>query len=158
VCALRRARLCGASSDDFCYRMNLGDIATSGRPLSVEVFSTLQVYLGSLGRTYQVIAQADGCFRQTPEDIARLKARNTSGQMVPIGTVAQLRDTTIPYRVPRYICTPKLRCRGSQHPALPRALRCAAWRNSHTKSSLRALALNGPNSPTSNSGAEPRLR
>src|SRR6266436_5005337 len=69
-----------------------------------DVFSTLQVYLGSqyvndfnyLGRTYQVVVQADGRFRQAPEDIARLKARNTSGQMVPIGTVAQLRDTTIP--------------------------------------------------------------
>src|SRR5258707_1271343 len=75
-----------------------------------DVFSTLQVYLGSqyvndfnyLGRTYQVVVQADGRFRQAPEDIARLKARNTSGQMVPIGTVAQLTDTTIPYRVPRY--------------------------------------------------------
>jgi hydrophobe/amphiphile efflux-1 (HAE1) family protein len=61
-----------------------------------DVFSTLQVYLGSqyvndfnyLGRTYQVIAQADGRFRQTPEDIVRLKTRNASGQMVPIGTVA----------------------------------------------------------------------
>src|SRR4029077_3077964 len=80
-----------------------------------DVFSTLQVYLGSqyvndfnyLGRTYQVIAQADGRFRQTPEDIARLKARNTSGRMVPIGTVAQLKETTIPYRVPRYNPVPR---------------------------------------------------
>jgi multidrug efflux pump subunit AcrB len=43
-----------------------------------DVFSTLQVYLGSqyvndfnyLGRTYQVIAQGDGQFREKPEDIA----------------------------------------------------------------------------------------
>jgi hydrophobe/amphiphile efflux-1 (HAE1) family protein len=75
-----------------------------------DVFSTLQVYLGSqyvndfnyLGRTYRVIVQADGQFRRTPQDIARLKARNTSGEMVPIGTVAQLKDDTTPYRVPRY--------------------------------------------------------
>jgi multidrug efflux pump subunit AcrB len=80
-----------------------------------DVFSTLQVYMGSqyvndfnyLGRTYQVIAQGDGRFREKPEDIARLKARNTSGQMVPIGTVARLRDTTIPYRVPRYNPVPR---------------------------------------------------
>src|SRR5262249_42902582 len=70
-----------------------------------DVFSTLQIFLGSqyvndfnyLGRTYQVRVQADGEFRRAPQDIARLKARNASGQMVPIGTVAQLRSKTIPY-------------------------------------------------------------
>ena len=75
-----------------------------------DVFSTLQVYLGSqyvndfnyLGRTYEVIAQADGSFRRDANDIGRLKARNTSGEMVPIGTVAELEDETDPYRVPRY--------------------------------------------------------
>ena len=75
-----------------------------------DIFSTLQVYLGSqyvndfnyLGRTYQVRVQSDEQFRRTPQDIARLKARNASGEMVPIGTVAQLRSKTIPYRVPRY--------------------------------------------------------
>src|SRR6266851_5641936 len=75
-----------------------------------DVFSTLQVYLGSqyvndfnyLGRTYQVIAQADGSFRQDPQDIARLKARNASGEMVPVGTVARLKSENAAYRVPRY--------------------------------------------------------
>src|SRR5260370_10373104 len=59
-----------------------------------DVFSTLQVYLGSqyvndfnyLGRTYQVIVQADGQFRRIPQDITRLTTRNQSGAMVPIGT------------------------------------------------------------------------
>src|SRR5207253_394067 len=36
------------------------------------------------------------------EDLTRLKARNAAGEMVPIGTMAQLKDATIPYRVPRY--------------------------------------------------------
>jgi len=75
-----------------------------------DVFNTLQVYLGSqyvndfnmLGRTYQVIVQADGRFRRDSQDLTRLKARNTAGEMVPIGTVADLRSATIPYRVPRY--------------------------------------------------------
>jgi hydrophobe/amphiphile efflux-1 (HAE1) family protein len=91
-----------------------------------DVFSTLQVYLGSqyvndfnyLGRTYQVIAQGDGRFREKPEDIARLKARNTSGQMVPIGTVARLRDTTIPYRVPRYNLYPAAEVQGVAAPGI----------------------------------------
>jgi hydrophobe/amphiphile efflux-1 (HAE1) family protein len=75
-----------------------------------DVFSTLQVYLGGqyvndfnyLGRAYQVRVQGDADFRRTAQDIARLKARNISGEMVPIGTVAQLKSKTIPYRVPRY--------------------------------------------------------
>jgi hydrophobe/amphiphile efflux-1 (HAE1) family protein len=75
-----------------------------------DVFSTLQLYLGSqyvndfnyLGRTYEVLAQADEKFRRTPEDIGRLKVRNSHGEMVPIGTVANFKDQTAPYRQPRY--------------------------------------------------------
>ncbi len=91
-----------------------------------DLFSTLQLYLGSqyvndfnyLGRTYKVIAQADGPFRQTSEDIARLKARNTSGEMVPIGTVAQFIDRTIPYRVPRYNLYPAAEVQGVVAPGV----------------------------------------
>jgi hydrophobe/amphiphile efflux-1 (HAE1) family protein len=91
-----------------------------------DVFSTLQVYLGSqyvndfnyLGRTYKVVAQADGQFRRTPQDIARLKGRNTSGEMVPIGTVAQLKDHTIPYRVPRYNLFPAAEVQGVAAPGV----------------------------------------
>jgi multidrug efflux pump len=74
------------------------------------VFETLQVYLGSsyvndfnyLGRTYRVTAQADAPFRDEIRDIVNLKTCNDKGQMVPIGSVAQFRDITGPYRVPRY--------------------------------------------------------
>jgi hydrophobe/amphiphile efflux-1 (HAE1) family protein len=91
-----------------------------------DVFQTLQVYLGSqyvndfnyLGRTYQVIVQADGSFRRTPSDISRLKARNASGEMVPVGTVAQLNDETIPYRVPRYNLYPAAEVQGVAMPGV----------------------------------------
>jgi hydrophobe/amphiphile efflux-1 (HAE1) family protein len=91
-----------------------------------DVFSTLQVYLGSqyvndfnyLGRTYQVIAQADGSFRRDPQDIARLKARNTSGEMVPIGTVARLKYENTPYRVPRYNLFPAAEVMGVAAPGV----------------------------------------
>jgi hydrophobe/amphiphile efflux-1 (HAE1) family protein len=74
------------------------------------VFSTLSVYMGSsyindfnlLGRTYQVSAQADNPFRLTVRDVENLKTRNNYGDMVPIGSVATFRDTTGPFRVPRY--------------------------------------------------------
>jgi hydrophobe/amphiphile efflux-1 (HAE1) family protein len=91
-----------------------------------DVFSTLQVYLGSqyvndfnyLGRTYQVIVQADGRFRQTSNDISRLKARNPASEMVPIGIVAQLKDSTVPYRVPRYNLFPAAEILGAAAPGV----------------------------------------
>jgi hydrophobe/amphiphile efflux-1 (HAE1) family protein len=91
-----------------------------------DVFSTLQVYLGSqyvndfnyLGRTYQVIVQADGQFRRIPQDITRLKARNQAGEMVPIGTVAQMQNHTIPYRVPRYNLYPAAEVQGVAAPGV----------------------------------------
>jgi hydrophobe/amphiphile efflux-1 (HAE1) family protein len=88
------------------------------------VFEALQVYLGSayindfniLGRTYQVIAQADEQFRRDQHDIASLKARNGAGQMVPIGAVTSLRDVTGPYRVPRYNLYPAAEVQGATLP------------------------------------------
>ena len=91
-----------------------------------DVFSTLQVYLGSqyvndfnyLGRTYQVIAQADGGFRTDPLDIGRLKVRNTSNNMVPVSTVARLRYENAPYRVPRYNLFPAAEIQGVASPSV----------------------------------------
>jgi hydrophobe/amphiphile efflux-1 (HAE1) family protein len=88
---------------------------------STDVFSTLQLYLGSqyvndfnyLGRTYQVIVQGDEAFRRSKEDISRLKVRNATGEMVPIGTVATFKDDTAPYRVPRYNLYPAAEIMGS---------------------------------------------
>jgi HAE1 family hydrophobic/amphiphilic exporter-1 len=80
-----------------------------GVPIS-RVFETLSVYMGSafvndfniLGRTYRVTAQADNPYRLSLRDVENLKTRNTSGNMVPIGSVATFSDTTGPFRVPRY--------------------------------------------------------
>ncbi len=91
-----------------------------------QVFEAMQVYLGSayindfnyLGRTYQVTAQADAQFRETSEDIARLKTRNAAGAMVPIGSVAHLHDTTGPYRVPRYDLFPAAEVQGGTLPGV----------------------------------------
>jgi multidrug efflux pump len=78
-------------------------------PLS-SVFDTLQAYLGSVyvndfnrfGRTYRVYAQAEAQFRAQPEDIANLKMRNSSGDMVPMGAVADVRFESGPDRVSHY--------------------------------------------------------
>jgi multidrug efflux pump len=74
------------------------------------VFDTMQTYLGSVyvddfnrfGRTYEVIAQADSPFRSRPEDIMRLKTRNTAGEMVPFGSIMRVSETTGPDSAMRY--------------------------------------------------------
>lgn len=80
-----------------------------GVPLT-GLFETLQTYLGSayvndfnmFGRTWQVIAQADGPFRDQVEDIANLRTRNAAGDMVPIGSVVDIRQAYGPDPVIRF--------------------------------------------------------
>ncbi len=84
-------------------------VKQSGIPLT-EVYDTLQVYLGSayvndfnlFGRTYSVYAQADAPFRDSVDDVARLKVRNAQGQMVPLGSLVKLTPTFGPDPVIRY--------------------------------------------------------
>jgi multidrug efflux pump len=80
-----------------------------GVPIS-DIFSTLQVYLGSyfvnnfndFGRTWQVNIQADPRFRSQVSDIRRLQVRNNQGQMIRLGTLLDVRDTSGPVMVLRY--------------------------------------------------------
>src|SRR5438270_13785877 len=75
-----------------------------------DVFNTLQVYLRSyyvhnfndFGRTWQVVVQADREFRDRVEDIRQLQVRNNIGQMVRLGTLLDVRDTSGPVMLLRY--------------------------------------------------------
>lgn len=88
------------------------------------VFETLKIYLGStyvndfnfLGRTYRVTAQADSKFRDEVEDIARLRTRNTAGEIVPLGTLVDVKRTTGPSRVVRYNLFPAADVNGTTAP------------------------------------------
>jgi multidrug efflux pump len=75
-----------------------------------DIFQMLQIYLGSLyvndfnlfGRTWQVIVQCEQKFRDQIDDIQRLKVRNIHGQMVPLGSLADVRETNGPFVLTRY--------------------------------------------------------
>jgi len=75
-----------------------------------ELFNTLQVYLGSLyvndfnrfGRTWQVNVQGDSIFRNQNDDLTGLRVRNERGGMVPLGSIAQLREWKGPVMITRY--------------------------------------------------------
>jgi multidrug efflux pump len=75
-----------------------------------DIFNTLQVYLGSYyvnnfnqyGRTWQVNIQADPKFRADVSAIRQLQVRNSLGEMVRLGTLLDVRDTSGPVMVMRY--------------------------------------------------------
>ncbi len=84
-------------------------VASLGVPFE-DVNQTLQIYLGSLyvnsfnafGRHWQVNLQAEGNFRNQPEDVNLLQVRNNQGQMVPLGAVTNMREIGGPIFVNRY--------------------------------------------------------
>jgi HAE1 family hydrophobic/amphiphilic exporter-1 len=88
------------------------------------VFNTLQTYLGSsyvndfnlFGRTFKVIAQAEPDFRATADNIGQLEVRNRSGQMLPIRTLATVRDTAGPQSVTHYNLYPSTTVTGNARP------------------------------------------
>jgi multidrug efflux pump len=80
-----------------------------GVPLG-DVNQTMAMYLGSLyvnsfnefGRHWQVTVQAEGQFRDRPEDVNLFQVRNNTGRMVPLGTLLSLNEVGGPISVTRY--------------------------------------------------------
>ena len=89
-----------------------------------DIFDTLQTNLGSAyindfnlyGRTFQVLAQSESGFRDQAEDIKRLKTRNASGKMVPLGSVVNVEWRSAPDRVVRYNMFPSAEVMGDTAP------------------------------------------
>ncbi len=88
------------------------------------VTEAIETYFGStyindfniLGRSYRVMAQADLPFRRETTDLARLRTRNTAGEMVLLGSVVDFRDTSGPDRVGRYNLYPAAELQGDTLP------------------------------------------
>jgi HAE1 family hydrophobic/amphiphilic exporter-1 len=84
-------------------------VKTYGVPLQ-SVFTTLQANLGSMyvndfnlfGRTWRVMVQADEDYRTDRQDITALEVRGPTGAMIPVGTLATVRDTTGPSVITRF--------------------------------------------------------
>ncbi len=91
-----------------------------------DVFQALQIYLGSLyvndfnlfGRTWQVIVQAEAKYRDQLDDIRRLRVRNSSGTMVPVGAVADVKMVNGPLVLTRYNMYPAASINGNARPGV----------------------------------------
>jgi multidrug efflux pump len=91
-----------------------------------EFADTLAIYQGSLyvndfnlfGRTWQVIVQADSPFRDEVEDLPRLRIRNRNGGMVPIGSLASIKEVNGPLVLTRYNMYPAATINGFAAPGM----------------------------------------
>ncbi len=88
------------------------------------VFNTLQAYLGSayvnlfnkFNQSYQVYVQAAAPYRVKPEDIKALYVRNNKGEMVPLGTLLDIKRILGSELVTRYNLYPAVPVFGSAAP------------------------------------------
>ena len=92
----------------------------------LDVFTTLQIYLGSqyindfnrFGRTWQVVAQASGEYRDHLRKVRLLQVRNATGEMVPLGSVVNVREIGGPINIGRYNMYPAAAILGATKPGV----------------------------------------
>ena len=103
--------------------MDREKVKKMGAQLS-DVFDALQAYLGSyyvndfnrFGRTWQVNVQAEPRFRTDAEAVRQLKVRNADGDVVPLGAVAEVRESAGPVQITRYNMFPAAPITGTSLP------------------------------------------
>jgi multidrug efflux pump len=86
----------------------------------------LSTYQGSLyvndfnlfDRTWQVIVMSDPEHRLTPEQLIRLKTRNNKGQMVPLGSLGEIKEVNGPLVLTRYNMYPAATINGNAAPGV----------------------------------------
>ncbi|WP_413988586.1 efflux RND transporter permease subunit [Labrys okinawensis] len=94
-------------------------------PIS-NIFDTLQQNLGTayvndfnaFGRVYQVQAQADQRFRNDTDQIAGLRVRSSSGALVPLGTLVEIKEVSGPQLIQRYNMYPSVPLQGNAGPGI----------------------------------------
>jgi hydrophobic/amphiphilic exporter-1 (mainly G- bacteria), HAE1 family len=90
-----------ANDPQFLVTIDRDRVKSLGLSIS-DVTDAMQVLMGSVyvndfdfdSRSYRVYVQADRQFRATPEDISRYHVRTSRGQMMPLGEVVSVRETT----------------------------------------------------------------
>jgi HAE1 family hydrophobic/amphiphilic exporter-1 len=86
-----------------------------------DIFATLTSFVGSsyvnqfvkYGLPLQVYVQADSIFRLQPDDLMGMYVRSLDGNMVPLGTLARLTETTAPALITLYNLYPSATIVGS---------------------------------------------
>jgi multidrug efflux pump len=84
------------------YKIELDTAKAKAKGVNIdEVYQTLNATFGSyyvndfnlLGRTYMVNMQAKESFRKTPQDLEKIFVRSTKGEMIPLSSIATLKQS-----------------------------------------------------------------
>ncbi|MEI3852699.1 MULTISPECIES: efflux RND transporter permease subunit [unclassified Ensifer] len=121
------------SSPQFDYDLDRDKAKLLGLSLP-DIFSTLQIYFGSLyvndfnifGRTFRVTLQADQGARASATDLSRLYVRNTEGEMVPLNTLGTFKPTVGPETITHYNNYPSALINGAAAPGFSSSQAVAA--------------------------------
>jgi multidrug efflux pump len=112
-----------ANTPQLYFDLDRAECMSRNVPLQ-DAFDALGIHLGSLyvndfnrfGRTWQVIIQAEGQYRDQPEQVRQLKVRNKKGGMVPLGALGKIREVNGPLILTRYNMYPAAAISGSTAP------------------------------------------
>lgn len=78
------------------------DMQAIGDSLSAALSGGNTNYFNLMGRSYQVIPQLDRRFRLNPKQLTQIYVKTSSGQMVPLSTVAELSMKTEPNQLTHF--------------------------------------------------------
>jgi multidrug efflux pump len=78
------------------------DVAVVGRTLETMLGGRQVTRYKYAGKQYDVIVQTDDENRRSPEQLANIYVRSTGGEMIPLSSVAQLREAVSPKELNRF--------------------------------------------------------
>lgn len=112
-----------------------------------QALATLGATLGSqyvndftLGnRNYRVFVQADGIYRNSPDDIGKLYVRSRNGALVPLAQIATISRTTGPQVIGRYNGYRSIKLQGSEAPGYSSGQAIAAMETAYQEAALSGV-------------------
>ncbi len=112
--------LFSTSAPQLYANLNRDQCLAQGVSIS-DVFTAMQATFGStyvndfnyIGRTFQVIMQAEADYRMLPETLGDVSVRNKNGEMVPLNALITLERRVAPQVVERYNVFPAAHIMGS---------------------------------------------
>ena len=117
-----------------------------GVPLS-QITSSLNTYMGSTyvndfnfnNRSYRVYVQADQASRRNMQDLRQFYARSNTGQMVPLGNLVSILETSGPQVITHYNIFRSAEIDGSQAPGLSSGQGLTAMQAAFNKYKLQGM-------------------
>ncbi|MEL5589511.1 multidrug efflux RND transporter permease subunit [Serratia ureilytica] len=85
---------------------------TINNALTTAFGSSIPADFANKGRLQRVVVQADGEFRSSPDNVLSLRVPNSSGQMVPLSTIASIAWEKGPIQLSRYNGYPAFKISG----------------------------------------------